>query len=112
MKFVNDASNAQEDDVRTVEHFDKTGSVTLSKKEKSFSKVVTMTAKSETSHTYYVKIHDGLLYDPWGMHSHRENYLRMSYTGVSKETFDYYMMYLKTRNALYMTRSQRSFIND
>jgi len=46
------------------------------------------------------------------MHSHRENYLRMSYTGVSKETFDYYMMYLKTRNALYMTRSQRSFIND
>lgn len=60
---------------------------------------------------YFITTHNNCPYDPYGIDSHREQNLRTQLKSVSKQTFDYYMLYLKTRNLLYMTRTQRSFIN-
>jgi len=92
--------------------YDKTGGVVINKKEKSYAKLIKTINRSSSIDRYYVKVHKSVPYDPWGMYGHREDYVETKFNSVSKETFDYYMMYLKTRNNLYMTRSQRSFIND
>lgn len=112
MKYVDDADKAKEDIHIKETLFDRVGGVIIHAKEKSFAKVVCTTSRDRRSETYHIKVHEGVPYDPWGMHSHRENYLEARLKKVAKETFDYYMMFLKTRNLLYMTRAQRSFIND
>lgn len=88
--------------------YDKRGNPVISARELVFAKENVSSSQTK----YSIKIHKNVPYDPWGMYAHRENYLETKFKAVSKSTFDYYMMYLKTRNAIYMTRSQRSFIND
>ena len=113
MKYVNNTDSEAPTDTKVDETlFDKTGSIVIGKKEKSYAKKISTTKNNELSERYYLKSHENVPYDPWGMYAHRANYLETKFKAVSKSTFDYYMMYLKTRNAIYMTRSQRSFIND
>ena len=112
MKYVNKAEDAKSDTNIKERLFDKAGEACINKKEKAFAKVITKTRRDGRSESYHVRVHKGVPYDPWGMHSHREEYLETKFQKVSKDTFDYYMMFLKTRNMLYMTRAQRSFIND
>ena len=94
--------------------FDRTGSPEINEKEKTFAKVIETTDdKAGGVHKkYYIRTHESLPYDPHGMHSHRDRWLNTAMKSVKKETFDFYMLFLKTRNSLYMTRTQRSFIND
>ena len=61
---------------------------------------------------HYILTYQSLPLDPWGMYKGRETNLETSMKPVSKQTFDYYMLFLKTRNSLYLTRAQRSFTND
>lgn len=89
--------------------FDKRGSHVLSSKEVVFAKVIKPEGKKDR---HFVLTYNSAPHDPWGMYKNRERNLNMSMKIVSKETFDYYMLFLKTRNSLYMTRAQRSFIND
>lgn len=60
---------------------------------------------------HYVLTYNNNLYDPIGADSHRQNQLPLKLKEVSQDTFDYYCQYLKTKNKLHLTRSQRSFIN-
>jgi len=92
----------------TEEAFDRLGEAIEHRNEKSYAKT-----KNANGHkTYYVMTHRSALYDPWGMHGHREDHIQTQMQKVSLETFDFYMLFLKTRNSLYLTRAQRSFIND
>ena len=112
MEYVN-LPEQMPDDINIQEAlYDKTGGVVINKKEKSYAKIVKTINRKDSIDRYYIKVHQSVPYDPWGMYGHREKYVDTKFQSVSKETFDYYMMYLKTRNSLYMTRSQRSFIND
>ena len=111
MKFVNNTGDMPNEGQSEVHAFDKTGQSLISSKEKSYAKIVYPTGHPDRK-KYYIRIHESVPYDPCGMHSHREQYLETNFQGVSKATFDYYMMFLKTKNFLYMTRTQRSFIND
>ena len=112
MEYVNNPEKIP-DDINVEESlYDKTGGVVINQKEKSYAKLIHTVTRSDSIDKYYVKTHKSVPYDPWGMYGHREEYIDTKFNSVSKETFDYYMMYLKTRNSLYMTRSQRSFIND
>ena len=112
MEYVNNPQHMP-DDINTKETlYDKTGGAVINQKEKSYAKLVKTIDRNSSIDRYYVKVHQSVPYDPWGMYGHREGYVLTKFQSVSKETFDYYMMYLKTRNSLYMTRSQRSFIND
>ena len=50
-------------------------------------------------------------YDPYGIDSHREKNLNTVLRTTSKQVFDDYITYLKTKNRLYMTKTQRNFIH-
>lgn len=60
---------------------------------------------------YSVLTYNNALYDPLGTDSHRESKLNTALKRTTKQTFDYYLHYLKDRNKIYITRAQRSFIN-
>jgi hypothetical protein len=88
--------------------FNRLGQVCQNPKDRIFAKSVT--GRGHT--TYYLVTHNGILYDPLGAHSTREQYLDTKMRRASKNAFDYYLMYLQTNNSMYMTRAQRSFINE
>lgn len=60
---------------------------------------------------YRVLTYNNMLYDPLGTDSHREKVLNMVLKKTTKQTFDYYINYLKDKNRIYITRAQRSFID-
>ena len=107
MKYIETGDHQQNNAERYL--FDKRGSHVLSDKELVFAKVLKNEGKNDR---HFVLVYKGAPHDPWGMYKNREKQLDMTMKGVSKDTFDYYMLFLKTRNSLYMTRAQRSFIND
>ena len=84
------------------------GDEVLSKKEKDMAKAI----QRSSSTSYHIQTYEGAPYDPNGMYSHREDNIELKYKKVSKNTFDFYMLFLTTKNSLYLTRSQRSFLND
>ena len=47
-----------------------------------------------------------------GINSNRENFLETKLKRVSKDTFDFYLIYLQTNNSIYLTRANRRFINE
>lgn len=67
--------------------------------------------KNDKQFKYLIATYNNVPYDPNGIDSHRESSLDIKLKPVSKEAFDYYILYLQTKNGLYMTRTQRSFIN-
>ena len=107
MKFIE--TNKQISNETEEYLFDKKGTPVLSKKEVVFAKVL---KKENKDDRHFILTHESAPHDPWGMYKNRERHLSMSMKTVSKETFDFYMLFLKTRNSLYMTRAQRSFLND
>ena len=60
---------------------------------------------------FFVLTSNGTLFDPRGTDSHRTNTIRKELKSTSKQTFDYYVKYLQTKNTLYMRRAERSFVN-
>lgn len=106
MKFVEDPILTKEE--KDISNFNRNGAEPLSKKEKVFAKII----KEKSRTFYYVSTYQSALYDPLGNYSNRERSLETKMRSVSKDTFDYYMIYLQTKNSLYMTRAQRRFINE
>ncbi|MAZ56612.1 hypothetical protein CL653_02375 [bacterium] len=62
--------------------------------------------------SYYVKTHNSLILDPWGVYAGRETSINTSFKKVSEDTYNYFAKYLKTKNSIHLTRAQRGFIND
>lgn len=110
MKYIQDI-NAIESSVKekSENEYNKLGEIVCSAKEKTFAKSIQ--SNDNSNNYYFITIHNNIPYDPYGIYSHREQNLKTSLKKVSKQTFDYYLLYLKTRNLLYMTRTQRSFLN-
>jgi len=88
--------------------FNMSGQNLESPKEKVYGKVV---AKNNRDY-YYIRVHQSVPYDPLGTYAKREQYLETKMSQVSKSTFDFYMLYLKTKNSIYMTRARRGLSND
>ena len=107
MRFVDD--NEVSKPSRNEISFDKRGVKVTGSKEIAFSKKV---SSENSSSKYYILTYQSLPLDPWGTYKGRESVIDTKMKPVSKQTFDYYMLFLKTRNSLYLTRAQRSFTND
>ena len=107
MKYLNEGAS-QTPKQEEVKHFDRSGNPVINNKEVSFAKVV----ETQNNTRHYILVHENVPYDTGGMYSHREPYIQLKHKMVSKETFDFYMMFLKTSNSLYLTRANRSFLND
>ena len=113
MKIKADMKYISEDDPRVVEpgnttiSFNKQGEKVSSEKEEFFAKMIV----NNSSQSYYIRTHEGILFDPGGMNSYRVKFVDTKMRKVSKVTFDFYMIYLKTKNNIYLTRAQRSFLD-
>jgi hypothetical protein len=109
MKYINEKQNyAVEVEVKQEADFNRNGKVTANGKEKVYAKIV----NSQKSDQYYISTHNNEIYDPMGINSNRERYLDIKLKRVSKDTFDFYMIYLQTNNSIYLTRANRRFINE
>lgn len=90
--------------------FDKNGlSIEGDTSKKIFAKITYVGGKESS---YHVKTFQNAPFDPLGAHSNRENYIETKLKKVSKSTFNFYIMYLKTNNSIYMTKAQRGYLND
>lgn len=109
MKYINKHSYTDKDKVKEV-CFSKAGEKLSSDNtnQKTYAKLVVKNGVE----AYYISTCQGVLFDPLGPHSRRENNVETAMKRVSKNTFDFYMIYLKTHNSIYMTKAQRGYLND
>ena len=81
--------------------------------EKVFAREITTTLENGgTQRKYFIMTYNNTPYDPYGIDSHREKNLELKLKNVNKDTFSYYIKYLQTKNSLYITRANRSFIDE
>jgi hypothetical protein len=114
MKFISSSDGVENIDKKEINEvsINKIGRPVVDDSERVFAKMITADiGDGRIQMKYVVLIFNNQPYDPYGADSHRESNLRLEYKTVSKQTYDYYVSYLKSKNSLYMTRAQRSFIN-
>jgi len=90
------------------ECFDKLGNPTLTERETVYAKRRTV---NETE-AYLVATYQDIPFNPRGTPTSIEDYVNIRLKKTSKETFNFYMLFLKTNNSLYLTKAQRRFLND
>jgi len=111
MKFVTSVSNESIAKNIQEENYNKLGKL-ANNNEKVFAKLLNIDiGNNETQKKFLILTHNNVPYDPNGSNGHRELWLQTELKPVSKQTFDYYLIYLQTKNSLYLTRTNRSFIN-
>ncbi len=108
MKYIKNQKTLEEVSIDKETDFNKKGLNTLNAKEKVFAKKV----DSEKDSHYFVITHNNEIYDPMGINSNRERFLETKLKRVTKDTFDFYLIYLQTNNSIYLTRANRRFINE
>lgn len=103
-------------DTKEVTLFGRTGEEvaksTAHNKRSHFAKIVKDVVGKKNVSTYYIKVFQSTPFDPSGPYGRRERDLDTQMIRVSKNTFDFYMTYLKTNNSIYLTKAQRGFLND
>lgn len=87
--------------------FGREGKQITSEKEKFFAKI----AIDNGAYIYYIRMYQGLPYDPIGPYSKRNIFSDTKLIKVNKDTFDYYIFYLSTNNSIYLTKTQRGVLN-
>ena len=87
------------------------GETVTTDNEKVYAEYKAITFSDRVQKKFFALTSNGNLFDPRGPDSHRTNTIRTELKSGSKQTFDYYLQYLKTKNTLYMRRAERSFIN-
>tara|TARA_B100001094_G_scaffold8957_1_gene8037 strand:- start:2610 stop:2930 length:321 start_codon:yes stop_codon:yes gene_type:complete len=60
---------------------------------------------------FQVLTHGNILFNPLGADSYKITSRASTMKVVSEKTFDYYVKFLRTKNNLYMTYANRSFID-
>jgi hypothetical protein len=109
MKYINEEKEPFEElSVKKETDFNKNGTV-ASIKEKVCAKLVL--GPKDKIH-YFINTYQNQPFDPMGSSVSRQNYLETKLKRVSKDTFDFYLIYLQTKNSIYLTRTNRRFINE
>lgn len=114
MKFISSSENVENIDKKESHEvaFNKLGRPVNNDSEITFAKMITTDIGNNQSQSKYaILVYNNQPYDPYGTDSHREQKLNLVLKTVNQQTYNYYLSYLKTKNSLYMTRTQRSFIN-
>lgn len=60
---------------------------------------------------FFIRTYNNLPFDPIGPEASRDIWRRTELKQVNESAFNFYLTYLQTRNSIYMTRTQRSYIN-
>lgn len=111
MKFID--SHDQKISKTTKETlFNLKGEITDDKDEKIFSKSLSIDLDDKKKqHKYFIRFFNNMPLDPFGPEAGREIWNRTELKSVSHLTFENYNNYLLTRNRIFFTKVNRSFIN-
>jgi len=110
MKFIQEITHDEEIPISMEYDINRDGETVKNVKEMVFGKAVVVKDKVEKK--YFVLTYDNQIYDPLGASSTREDFIETKLKMVSKDTFDYYSIYLKTKNSIYLTKANRRFLNE
>ena len=102
-----DISEFTDSEQTTYIFYDKNGSVITEEVEKSCAYIATL----RDAESYYIKSLRGLLFDPQGTDADKINSIAAKFSKVEKETFDFYIKYLETKQNNSLTWAERSFLN-
>ena len=112
MKFIQSHLDVENKKTTSQSLFDDKGSELNDEKNRVWAKsVVIDLGHDQYQYQYFVRTYNNIPLDPMGPEAGRDIWRRTELKSVSQKTFDYYMLYLRSKNGLYMTRAQRSFIN-
>lgn len=116
MKFVNSSDKIDEAGSKTILELglNKLGQPVRDKSERVFATILTISRnddENDRQSRYGILTLNNQPYDPYGIDSHRESTLNLQLKQVNQQTYNYYTSYLQTKNKLFLTRTQRSFIN-
>lgn len=112
MKFIESHLEVQDSKTSTQHLFNVKGNIVSDDNEKIWAKTLVIDlGHNEFQHQYFIRTYNNIPLDPMGPESRRDIWIRTELKPVSQPTFDYYILYLKSKNGLYMTRANRSFIN-
>ena len=111
MKFID--SHDQKITKETTEaFFNIRGEMTDGKQEKVYSKSLSINlGNGKTQNKYFVRIFNSVPLDPFGPEAGREIWNRTELKPVSGTTFENYNNYLLTRNRIFLTKTNRSYID-
>jgi hypothetical protein len=88
------------------------GEETDNKDDKIFSKTLSIDlGNNQSQDRYFIRIFNNIPFDPFGPEARREIWNRTSLRQVSKSTFENYNHYLGTRNRIFLTKTNRSYID-
>ena len=111
MKYVEKYSTKDDKKQSDNKCYNAYGETVSADDEKVYAQYKAITLSDRVQKKFFALTSNGNLFDPRGTDSNRTNTIRTELKSVSKQTFDYYLQYLKTKNTLYMRRAERSFIN-
>lgn len=111
MKYVEKYSTKDDKKQSDNKCYNAYGETVLTENEKVYAQYKAITLSDKVQKKFFVLTSNGSLFDPRGTDSHRTNTISTELKSTSKQTFDYYLQYLKTKNTLFMRRAERSFIN-
>ena len=88
--------------------FDKDGKQSSNDKQVFFGKIVS----DDNTDTHYVRMEaNGMISDPLKDRIRSTRTDLVKWKKVKKSIFDFYMVYLNTKNPIYLTKAQRGFID-
>lgn len=111
MKFID--SHEKKISKESVESlFNKKGEPTDGIGEKVFSKSLGIDlGDKKVQNRYFIRVYNNMPLDPYGPEANRDIWNRTELKQVSNSTFESYNNYLSTRNKIFWTKANRSFIN-
>lgn len=111
MKFIN-SHDEKISKTSTEISFNIKGEIIQEQGEKVFSKALSIDlGNNQTQKKYFVRFFNNTPLDPFGPEARREIWNRTELKQVPPLTFENYNNYLLTRNKLFWTKVNRSFIN-
>ncbi len=112
MKFIDSYTDGNLSSKPSVSMFyDNHGTLTQ-EDQKIFAKFVDINlGQGKNQKQYYIRTYNNLPFDPIGPESRRDIWRRTELKQVNESAFSFYLRYLQTRNSIYMTKTQRSYIN-
>jgi hypothetical protein len=112
MKFINEAFNTNLSTKNSdIEIFDSNGNL-VEGQEEAYAKSINIdVGDNKIQRKFFIRTYNNLPLDPIGSTSRRNIWDRTELKIVSRQAFDHYINYLKTKNALFFTKANRSFID-
>lgn len=112
MKFINQVSDKNlSTKTSEIELYDIKGNIT-SEEAETYAKSVNIDVGGNRKQSkFFIRTYNNLPLDPIGSTSRRNIWDRTELKLVSYQTFDHYVNYLKTKNGLFFTKANRSFID-